>query len=227
MITTNNLIYNINMSQEAPKFSDEQLRRFKYGIFRQFKQVKFSGTDKYREEEKQLPFILKMRRIQYTMEKMRMLEENKELTGVHDFANLELVNDLRFQTKKYTVLSTVLGLNGGFWSYHIMKTRLYWYVALPLSFGVAFVSRNLVMRNTMDRIYYPIESVYKHIRKLELKKIELDQKMSESIGEKLKNEKPKDKHKVEVSKEDLAKGEILRKRNQNLIVEEYAKREFE
>jgi hypothetical protein len=45
-----------------------------------------------------------------------------------------------------------------------MKTKLYWYIALPLSFGAYFVARNIAMRNCMDRVYYPGEMVYKRYR---------------------------------------------------------------
>ena len=65
------------------------------------------------------------------------------------------------------VSSTILGLNIGYFSYLIMKMRLYWQVAMPLAVTVWFVSRNSILRNCMDRIYYPCEEVYKKLRSLE------------------------------------------------------------
>ena len=37
---------------------------------------------------------------------------------------------------------------------------MHWYIALPLSFGAYFLSRNLILRNCMDRIYYSLEPIY-------------------------------------------------------------------
>lgn len=45
-----------------------------------------------------------------------------------------------------------------------MKMKLYWYVALPLSFWGYLMTRNFTLRNTMDRTYYSVEHVYRRMR---------------------------------------------------------------
>ena len=66
--------------------------------------------------------------------------------------------------------TTVLGANLGFFSYYLLKSKLYWYYAAPLAFSVYFVSRNLMMRNCIDRIYYPGEAIYHNFRNDEKQK---------------------------------------------------------
>lgn len=143
-------------------------------------------------------------------------------------ADIELANDLKYENYKYMNLSTAIGLNVGFFSYQALKTKLYWYVALPLGFGAYFVARNIVMRNCMDRIYYPGEMVYKRYRgtDAEAGKTQEVLKKEKIVAEEKASEKPA-KKKYEATKEDLAKGKLMRLRNQNLAIEESAKQHFE
>lgn len=64
--------------------------------------------------------------------------------------------------------STVIGANLGFFSYHVLKLKLYWYVAAPLAASVWFLSRNLIMKNCVDRIYYAGEHIYNQYRQEDL-----------------------------------------------------------
>ena len=124
------------------------------------------------EEAKRLsemPFILKSKRIEYVFEKVRRLTESTNFNdpsalSLADRADIELVNDVRFYTAKYMTMSTLLGVNIGYFSYRLMATSLHWYVAMPLGFAAYFVSRNLIMRNCMDRIYFSVEHVFKRFR---------------------------------------------------------------
>lgn len=118
-------------------------------------------------------------------------------------ADLELVDEVRFWTAKYMMMSNLLGVNIGYFSYRVMATSLHWYVAAPLGFATFFVSRNLIMRNCMDRIYFSIEHVFKRFRD--------ESKVSEKAEE--------TKKKPEISKEDKAKHEIMQMRRRNLIIE--------
>lgn len=85
-----------------------------------------------------------------------------------EIADFELSNDLKFHAKKYMVSSYVIGANVWLFTYQLFKLRLYWYVALPLSFATGFVTRNLVMKNCIDRIYYPGHEVYNKYRREDL-----------------------------------------------------------
>ena len=86
-------------------------------------------------------------------------------------ADLELINEVRYWTAKYMNMSTLLGANIGFLTYRVLVTSLHWYVALPLGVASYFVSRNLIMRNCMDRVYFSTEHIFKRYRSAELKKL--------------------------------------------------------
>lgn len=72
-----------------------------------------------------------------------------------EIAENDLASELQFHSQKYIFLSNLVGANVWLFTHHFMKLRLYWYVSLPVSLGLAFLSRNLVMKNCVDRIYYP------------------------------------------------------------------------
>ena len=84
--------------------------------------------------------------------------------SVSQRADMDFVNELRVWSKKYLDMTTILGLNLGWFTYQILKTSLHWYVAMPLGFTVYFLGRNVLTRNCMDRIYYSSEHVYKKFR---------------------------------------------------------------
>lgn len=106
--------------------------------------------------------MLKTRRVQYVFEKFRnQLEDAKTLT---DFAESQLVNEVRFWATKYVTLSWILGVNIAFIGYHFAFKHLKKYVGIPLTFVTFFVSRNLIMKSCMDKIYYPLLPIYERIR---------------------------------------------------------------
>ena len=122
-----------------------------------------------------MPFILKSKRIEYVFEKTRRLHErlaqrnpnymnDPAALSLAERADIELVDEVRFWTAKYMMMSNMLGLNIGYFTYRLLSTSLHWYVAFPLGFGACFVSRNFIMRNCMDRIYFSIEHVFKRFR---------------------------------------------------------------
>jgi hypothetical protein len=76
--------------------------------------------------------------------------------SISERADLETVNDIRFWTQKYMLMSTILGINTGFFTYRILSLSLHWYIALPIGFASFYVSRNLIMRNSMDKIYFSL-----------------------------------------------------------------------
>ena len=107
-------------------------------------------------------FMLKTRRVQYVFEKFRnQFEDAKTLT---DFAESQLVNEVRFWATKYVTLSWVLGANLAFIGYQLAFKHLKKYVGIPLTFVSFFVSRNLIMKSCMDKIYYPLLPIYERIR---------------------------------------------------------------
>ena len=57
-------------------------------------------------------------------------------------------------------LSWLLGLNIAFFGYHLAFKHLKLFVGIPLTVVSFFVSRNLIMRNCMDKIYFPLNPLY-------------------------------------------------------------------
>lgn len=90
-----------------------------------------------------------------------MLEEPKTLT---DFADMQLVNEVRFWATKYITLSWVLGINITFFAYQLAFKHMKRYVGLPLTVATFFLSRNLIMKSCMDKIYYPLVPLYDRVR---------------------------------------------------------------
>ena len=118
-----------------------------------------------------MPFILKMRRIEFLFETIRQLrEKSDDNLSLSERADIELVDDLRTHSSQYMKMSNIFGVNIGFFSYQIMKIKLHWYIAMPIAFSAFFVSRNVILRNCMDRIYYSSEHVYMKSRGHDKKK---------------------------------------------------------
>ena len=122
----------------------------------------------------ELELIHKTKRIQYIFEKTRIKQENLNKLQIDinnpfsmslsERADLETVNDIRFWTQKYMLISTILGINSGFFTYKILSLSLHWYIALPIGFATFYVSRNLIMKNSLDRIYFSLQDIFFRFR---------------------------------------------------------------
>ena len=77
-----------------------------------------------------------------------------------EMADNQLVNEIKFWATKYIILSWIGGLNIAFVGYHLGLKHLKKYIGLPLTFLLFFESRNFLMKNCMDKIYFPIEPLY-------------------------------------------------------------------
>lgn len=169
--------------------------------------------------------MIKTRRLEYVFDKTRQAEEKLSRLNINfndpgalsisERADIELVNELRFWTVKYMNMSNLLGANIGFFTYRFLHLSLHWYIAAPLAFSVYFVSRNILMRNTMDGIYYSSHDVFLKYKD-ELERIKKQKEAAKALT-------AENKETAKVSKEDRAKQEIQRIRRQNLIIEEQAK----
>ena len=103
--------------------------------------------------------MLKTRRIEYTLEYFKNMERPKTMKERSDIV---FMNEMRFQMTRLLSVSKLMGMNclllfyivGGF---HERKM----FIALPLLFAAYQVSTNLMMKNCMDSVYYPIRPLYK------------------------------------------------------------------
>ena len=98
-------------------------------------------------------FILKTRRIEYVMEFFRGQIEPK---SIREMADGNFVDELRFQTARIVGISYICGLNAALISYGFLFRKLKLYLGIPLTLCVYYQTRNLTVRNSLDRIYYPI-----------------------------------------------------------------------
>lgn len=108
----------------------------------------------------------------------------------------------------------MIGLNVAMLTYNLYHLKLYWYVSLPLSLFTGYLARNLIMKNCIDRIYFPGEGLYKRMRASDPEVLKQQQEQG------LKKKKP------EATPEDLVKKEILRVREKNLLLENQVKKQF-
>jgi hypothetical protein len=81
-----------------------------------------------------------------------------------------LVGETRFWATKYYLISWLGGFNIAFFCYHLAFKYLKLYVGLPITFATFFISRNLIMKSCMNKIYYPISPLYEKIRAEDKKK---------------------------------------------------------
>ena len=104
--------------------------------------------------------MLKTRRIEYTFEYFRGREQPKTIRDIADHA---FVNEMRFQNTRFIWVSNILGANCAVLSYFAALRHLRWYMAFPLTYAAFHVSRNLVLKRAIDKIYYPVEPIFKSI----------------------------------------------------------------
>jgi hypothetical protein len=97
-------------------------------------------------------------------------------------ADLQFLNEIKFWATKYLLLSWLLGINAAFFAYHLGLKHLRKYLGIPLTFIVFFETRNLAMRNCMDKIYFPIEGLYYKVRGEEKKGVQKSNSPNEGEG---------------------------------------------
>ncbi|CDW77492.1 UNKNOWN [Stylonychia lemnae] len=150
-------------------------------VFKQF----YARINPFNELYKDQPsFILKTRRIQYTFERYRQLQEQEAPVTIKDMADRQLVNEIRFWATKYITMAWIGGLNIGYLSYHFGLKKLKRFVGIPLTFIVFFESRNLIMKSCMDKIYFSLEPLYIEMRANDKKKEQKALKGGESNSQK-------------------------------------------
>ena len=80
-------------------------------------------------------------------------------------AELAYINEIKFWSLKYVILSCLIGINSAFFGYHLLFKNLKVYIGLPLTFITLFETRNIALRNCMDKIYFSIQPIYQKLRK--------------------------------------------------------------
>jgi len=152
--------------------------------------------------------MLKTRRIQYVFERFRLAGIEREPRTLVEHAETQLVSEVRFWAAKYIAVSWLLGLNVAFLGYHLAFKNLKRYIGVPLTVASFFVTRNLVMRNCMDKIYYPLEPLYKAMKAEEK---QLASKATEQPEDRQRHEFIQE-HQRKVSAETQAEEELKREK---------------
>lgn len=153
--------------------------------------------------------MLKTRRIQYVFERFRLAGIEREPRTLVEHAETQLVSEVRFWAAKYIAVSWLLGLNVAFLGYHLAFKNLKRYIGVPLTVASFFVTRNLVMRNCMDKIYYPLEPLYKAMKAEEK---QLASKATEQPEDRQRHEFIQE-HQRKVSAETQAEEELKREKD--------------
>ena len=102
--------------------------------------------------------MLKTRRVEYTLEYFKNTDKPKTLK---ERADIVFMNEMRFQMTRLMSISKLVGMN--FLLAFYLCSRMHerrMLVALPIMYAFYHVSTNLVMKNCMDSIYYPIRPLY-------------------------------------------------------------------
>lgn len=158
-------------------------------------------------------FILKTHRIQYVFERFRLAAIEREPRTLVEHAETQLVSEVRFWAAKYIAVSWLIGLNVAFLGYHLAFKNLKRYVGLPLTVATFFVTRNLVMRNCMDKIYYPLHQLYKAM-KAEEKQLKASKATAAPLPEDRKRHEFIQEHQRQVSAEAQAEEEVRQEKEQ-------------
>lgn len=82
------------------------------------------------------------------------------------------MGEVRFWAAKYVVLAWVLGANITFFGYQVIFRHLKPFIGVPITIATFFLSRNLLMKACMDKIYFPLQPLYQRLRNEEKKKVE-------------------------------------------------------
>lgn len=65
---------------------------------------------------------------------------------------------------RLVTVSNILGANLALFAFTAGKlAKANWYVQIPLMLGIFYTSRNIVMRNCLDGIYYPLRPLYQNV----------------------------------------------------------------
>lgn len=93
---------------------------------------------------------------------------------------------MRFWTTKYYLLSWIGGANFAFFAYHLAFKHFKPFIGLPLTAVTFFLSRNLIMKNCMDKVYYPLLPLYQKMRSEDKKKESLLKETKEMLSKETK-----------------------------------------
>lgn len=121
-------------------------------------------------ESGEVPFMLKSKRIEYTLEYFtnllgKQLKSNMP-TSLKDEADQNFANEIRFLSVRMLMISNLVGLNVSSMTYLLLfRNRLKLYVSIPLTIITFFLSRNYVMKSFVEKIYLPMEPIYEEIRR--------------------------------------------------------------
>lgn len=62
------------------------------------------------------------------------------------------------------ILSYLGGINVAFFAYNLGLKHMKKYIGIPLTFVLFFETRNILMKNFMNKIYFPIQPLYLQLR---------------------------------------------------------------
>ena len=80
-------------------------------------------------------------------------------------ADQNFVSELRFLTTRLLGISYLIGINCAAFGYFGVFRHLKLYVGIPLTVIAFALGKNLSMKGSINRLYYPIEPLYEEVRR--------------------------------------------------------------
>ena len=112
---------------------------------------------------------LMTKRLEYTFEYFRgllrlQLMEPERLT-LKEKADQNFVSELRFLTTRMVGISYLLGFNCAAFGYFGLFRHLKLYLCIPFTAITFYLGKNLSLKRSINRLYYPIEPLYEEVRR--------------------------------------------------------------
>jgi len=105
------------------------------------------------------------RRIEYVFSLPEFMKSPEEISTIPwEQALCEFINEMWMWSYRYLLIGNIVALNVGYLTYHTIFWNLYMVARMPLAFVVGFIVRNYVLKKSIDRIYYPLDPIFKQYR---------------------------------------------------------------
>lgn len=113
--------------------------------------------------------MLKTKRLEYTFEfyrsQLQVMLANPGKSTLKDRADQNFVSELRFLTTRMIATSYLIGFQTAVFAYFGAFRHLKLYVGIPLTITTFALARNLTMKGSINRLYYPMEPLYNEVRR--------------------------------------------------------------
>jgi len=135
-------------------------------IFKQYSTRYNTANELY---ESATPDVMKTRRVEYvtTLIRFNLPDEMVQRMTVPEQAEHSFVSEIKLWGQKYAILGMVFGVNAAALSYISLFKNRGPFARILFSTIVGWLSYTMLLRKTLDKIYYPILPVFHKYRNIE------------------------------------------------------------